>query len=47
MLKLIRGKTVFKIRPLLYSNSFKWASVKVVDTQRGIYYGREAGKRYG
>lgn len=47
MFKLIRGKSVFKVRPLLFSNSFKWADVKVFDSQQGKYYGREAGKHYG
>lgn len=47
MLKLIRGKSVFKVRPLLFTNSFKWASVKVFDSQQGKYYGREAGKNHG
>lgn len=47
MFNLKRGKSVFKVRPLLFSNSFKWASVKVIDTQQGKYYGREARKSYG
>lgn len=36
-----RGKSVFKVRPLLFSKSFKWANVKVIATLRGNYYGRE------
>lgn len=47
MFNLKRGKSVFKVRPLLFTNSFKWASVKVFVTQQGKYYGRETGKRYG
>lgn len=41
MYNLKRGKSVFKIRPLLFSNSFRWANVKVIATLRGNYYGRE------
>jgi hypothetical protein len=47
MFNIKRGKSVFKVRPLLFTKSFKWASVKVFDTQQGKYYGRETGKRYG
>lgn len=47
MFQLTRGKSVFKVRPLLFTNSFKWASVKVFDTQQGKYYGREAKKKHG
>ncbi len=47
MFNLKRGKSVFKVRPLLFSYSFMWASVKVFDTQQGKYYGREARKNHG
>lgn len=38
---LTRGKSVFKVRPLMFSKSFKWANVKVIATLCGNYYGRE------